>query len=146
MCQVSDAPYKMRHAAMIATGYLHNHRKFYIEGRCFSPFEVAFEYIDYAEQYPPPSYLYIQKHLRWILRHVLQPTDDPSFHKTVYSVARVKLWTFLVRANLRTIEQFRLFLALYLKLECEVQIEDVPESISVLIEDVSFKSVMVAGK
>ena len=134
------------HAVMIATGYLHNHRKFYIEGRCFSPFEVACEYIDYAEQYPPPSYLYIQKHLRWILRHVLQPTDDPSFHKTDYSDARVKLWTFLVRAYLRTIEQFRLFLALYLKLGCEDKVEYVPESISVLIENVSFKSVKVAGK
>ena len=134
------------HAVMIATGYLQNHRKFNPEGRYFSPFEVACEYIEYAEQYPPPSYLYIQKHLRWILRDVLQPSDDPSFDKTDYSDARVKLWTFLVRAYLRTIEQFRLFLALYLKLGCENKVECVPESIRVLIEDVSFKSVKTAGK
>jgi tRNA-dihydrouridine synthase len=135
------------HAVMVATGYLTNHQNFnpsnIIRAKAF---EVTCEYISYAEKYPPPSYLYIQKHLRWILRHVLQPTDDPSFNKTDYADPRVKLWTFLVRPYLRTIEQFRLFLALYLKLGCETGVDTIPQNVKQLIDDVTFKSVKVAGK
>ena len=134
------------HAVMIATGYLYNHTSFTGKSISKTAFEVACEYIDYAERYPPPSYLYIQKHMRWILRHILQPIDDQSFSRNDYTDARVKLWTFLVRPYLRTIEQFRLFLALYLKLECETGVNYIPKPISELIVDVTFKSVKVAGK
>jgi tRNA-dihydrouridine synthase len=135
------------HAVMIATGYLRNHQNFNPSKTTkVTAFEVACEYIDYAEKYPPPSYLYMQKHLRWILRDVLQPTNDPSFNKSNYADARVKLWIFLVRPYLRTIEQFRLFLALYLKLNCDTGVDNIPQSINELIGDVTFKSVKVAGK
>eukprot|EP00956_Cyclotella_meneghiniana_P018688 scaffold31296_cov62-Cyclotella_meneghiniana.AAC.6 len=137
------------HAVMIASGYLHNHRNFFKynnkhDEQTITAFEIACEYIDYAEKYPPPSYLYIQKHLRWILRDVLQPIHDPNFDRTDYSDSRVKLWSFLVRAYLRTIEQFRLFMALYLKLGCEDGVCNVPAQISELIDEVTFKSVKMA--
>jgi tRNA-dihydrouridine synthase len=136
------------HAVMVASGYLRNHRNFHPanESNSTTAFEVACEYLEYAEIFPSPSYLYIQKHLRWILRHILQPTDDPSFVKHDYSDSRVMLWTFLVRPYLRSIEQFRLFLALYLKLGCEEGVTNVPQSIAIHVENVSFKSVKVAGK
>lgn len=138
------------HAVMIASGYLHNHRNFNPicnkkqDEKTITAFEIACEYLDYAEKYPPPSYLYIQKHLRWILRDVLQPIHDPNFNKADYSDSRVKLWSFLVRAYLRTIEQFRLFMALYMKLGCEDGVCNVPVQIRELIDDVTFKSVKIA--
>eukprot|EP00804_Cyclotella_cryptica_P028742 CCRYP_008244-RB/>CCRYP_008244-RB protein AED:0.10 eAED:0.10 QI:0/-1/0/1/-1/1/1/0/402 len=137
------------HAVMIATGYLHNHRNFHPSDTCISVSElsIACEYLDYAEMYPPPSYLYIQKHLRWILRHILQPSDDFTFDKYDFSDPRVKLWTFLVRPYLRSIAQFRLFLALCVKLlHDEDRTNRIPESISSLIEDVSFKIVKEGGQ
>lgn len=136
------------HAIMVGTGYLTSHKSFDRSNAStfMSAFEIACEYLEYAERYPPPSYLYIQKHMRWILRHVLQPIDDPSFDRNDYTDSRVKLWTFLVRPYLRTIRQFRLFLALYLKLECETGLHNIPNPIKDLIEDVTFKSVKVADK
>ncbi|KAL7518357.1 hypothetical protein ACHAWX_004302 [Stephanocyclus meneghinianus] len=137
------------HAVMIATGYLQNHRNFRHSSACISISELttACEYLDYAELYPPPSYLYIQKHLRWILRHILQPSGDPTFDKYNFSDPRVKLWTFLVRPYLRNIAQFRLFLALYVKLLCdEDRTNRIPRSILPLIEDVSFKIIKEAGQ
>ena len=136
------------HAVMSASGYLHNHRSFdHTNDTTMSALEVASEYLDYAEKYPPPSYLYTQKHLRWILRHVLQPSDDPAFDKFDYTDCRVKLWTFLVRPYLRSIEQFRMFLALYVKLGCERdRIRKVPASIPLMMEKVTFKVIKDAGK
>ena len=40
-----------------------------------SPAYLAAEYLDYCEKYPPPSTLYIRKHLRWIFREELQPAQ-----------------------------------------------------------------------
>jgi len=122
---------------MVATGYLRNHR-LGTSNNSHNVSELALEYLDYAEEYPPPSYLYIQKHLRWIFRETLQPkgidTND-------YSDYRVKLWTFLVRPYLRNSDQFRLFCALYVRLSGD----DVPNSISHLVNDVTFKTVKKAG-
>ena len=94
--------------------------------------------------YPPPSYLYIQKHLRWIFRSSLQPENDPSFDATDWKDWRVKMWSFLVRPYLRSIDQFRGFLALYVQQSGNEN--RVPASIHKLVETVSFGSVKKAGK
>lgn len=133
------------HAVMAATGYLRNHR-------CYDPahsgvdaISVAVEYLDFVDLYPPPSYLYIQKHLRWIFREKLQPEDDASFNPGDYSDWRVKLWSFLVRPFLRNIEQYRLFVALYVQLSGCGKECNVPESICHLVDDVTFGMVKKAG-
>ena len=80
------------------------------------PAFLAAEYLDCCEKYPPPSPLYIQKHLRWIFRKYLQP--ERSIRKATYDYNdwRVRLWTFLVRPFLETIFQFRQVVVLYAKL------------------------------
>ena len=132
------------HAVMAATGYLGNHRCF--DMKSVEPEVLALEYLDSAEQYPPPSYLYIQKHLRWIFRDILQPKNDPCFDKRDFSDYRVKLLSFLVRPYLRSIEQYRLFVALYVKLSSDEKFNQAPASIRHLIDDVTFGSVKKAGK
>eukprot|EP00579_Thalassiosira_antarctica_P012762 CAMPEP_0201908122 /NCGR_PEP_ID=MMETSP0903-20130614/323_1 /ASSEMBLY_ACC=CAM_ASM_000552 /TAXON_ID=420261 /ORGANISM="Thalassiosira antarctica, Strain CCMP982" /LENGTH=424 /DNA_ID=CAMNT_0048442391 /DNA_START=63 /DNA_END=1334 /DNA_ORIENTATION=- len=133
------------HAVMAATGYLRNHRRYVAPSKTtpsLEPQHVAMEYLELAESFPPPSYLYIQKHMRWIFRDILQPENDPSFDRLDYSAWRVRLLTFLESRNLRSTEQFRLFVALYVQLsECEP-----PKSIRDLVKDVSFGSVKKAGK
>lgn len=137
------------HAVMAATGYLQNHRHFETPtertASLSTPQHLALDYLEFAKQYPPPSYLYVQKHLRWIFRGVLQPNNDPSFLPKDYSDWRVKLWSFLVRPYLRHVEQFRLFVALYVKLSGGNENGLVPKSISHLVETVSFGSVKKAG-
>lgn len=134
------------HAVMAATGYLSNHRCFYPNHKSNTDVaSLAAEYLDFAEIYPPPSYLYIQKHLRWIFRETLQPENKPSFDNSDYSDWRVKLWSFLVRPYLRSIEQFRLFVALYVQLSGDGTDDQVPESIRHLIGDVTFGMVKKAG-
>ncbi len=139
------------HGVMVATGYLSNHQAYNstiqseasIEGKT-SAVEVASQYLDLVEIYPPPSYLYIQKHLRWIFRSTLQPENDPSFNASDWKDWRVRMWSFLVRPYLRSIEQFRGFLALYVQQSGD---EDrVPDSILRLVSDVTFGSVKKAGK
>ena len=143
------------HAVMAATGYLSNHREF---GGCSSSADrhtidaasLALEYLEYAERYPPPSYLYVQKHMRWIFRRALMPEDEPGFDRSDYTDWRVRLWPRLVRSFVRTIEQFRLFVALYVRLSGG----DVYgggdraalRSIRHLIPDATFGSVKKAGK
>ncbi|KAL3806252.1 hypothetical protein ACHAXA_001075 [Cyclostephanos tholiformis] len=65
------------HAVMAATGYLRDHRKYGPSMHDVDVASLALEYLEYAERYPPPSYLYIQKHMRWIFRNVLQPPTSP---------------------------------------------------------------------
>ena len=127
------------HAVMAATGYLQNHPRFKTSPApiSFEPQHLALEYLDLAERHPPPSYLYIQKHLRWIFRDVLQPEYDHAFVKFDYSDWRVKLWKFLVRPYLRSIKQFRLFVALYIQLSCGENSDGVPESIRHLVQGFS---------
>lgn len=136
------------HAVMAATGYLGNHRLFQTSPtpESLKPELVALEYLDLAEQYPPPNYLYIQKHLRWIFRETLQPENEESFDKKNYKDWRVRIWSFLVRPYIRSIEQFRMFVALYVQLSSSGEDEQVPESIRSLVKDVTFGSVKKAGK
>ena len=135
------------HGVMVATGYLANHQalNYTIQSETSkSAVELASQYLDLAEIYPPPSYLYIQKHLRWIFRSALQPENDPSFNASDWKDWRVKMWSFLVRPYLRSVEQFRGFLALYVQQSGD---EDrVPDSILRLVSDVTFGSVKKAGK
>lgn len=147
------------HAVMVATGYLNNHSKFDQSSSSSSLSDniahdvvtLALDYLDYAERYPPPSYLYIQKHMRWVFRDVLQPENDATFKKFDYTDYRVKLWFLLVRSYVRNIEQFKLFVALYVKLsnEGDTVADDrsvVPQSIHHLVQDATFGSVKKAGK
>lgn len=135
------------HAVMAATGYLRNHRHFQPSTKRarFEPHHLALEYLELAEKYPPPSYLYVQKHLRWIFRDKLQPESDANFDKYDWTDWRVKLWAFLVRPYLRSIEQFRMFVALYVQLSSG-DMDNAPESIRHLVQDVSFGTVKKAGK
>ena len=142
------------HAVMVAQGYLQNHRIFLDKDDicndkfATSPAHLAAEYLEYAEQHPPPCYLYLQKHLRWIFRKELQPEDELNID---YSDWRPRLWGFLVRSYLRTVEQCRLVVALYVKLSMEVGCSKdsayaTPTSIEHLVKDVTFKSVKMAGR
>ena len=146
------------HAVMAATGYLSNHRKFgggrpsSTDRHIIDVASLALEYLEYAERYPPPSYLYVQKHMRWIFRYALMPEDEPGFDKSDYTDWRVKLWPLLVRSFVRTIEQFRLFVALYVRLSGgDVYGGDGGDdrvalrSIRHLIPDATFGSVKKAG-
>jgi tRNA-dihydrouridine synthase len=106
------------------------------------PALLAADYLDFAERYPPPSVLYVQKHLRWIFRATLQPPPNsaavaaaelllqsPSalprrerkdkenvILKECYSNWRHRIWTFLVQPYLETMDQFRRVVVLYLVL------------------------------
>ena len=142
------------HAVMVAQGYLQNHRMFADKiGICNDaivtlPAHMAAEYLEYAKQHPPPCYLYLQKHLRWIFRKELQPEDELNIDYTDW---RPRLWGFLVRSYLRTVEQFRLVVALYVKLSIEdghgVDSKNgIPASIKDLVKDVTFKTVKMAGR
>ena len=119
------------HAVMIARAFLTNPRLLHPRpqsqpqpqpqrdvdiGVGVDPAFLAAEYLDCCEKYPPPSPLYIQKHLRWIFRKYLQP--ERSIRKATYDYNdwRVRLWTFLVRPFLETIFQFRQVVVLYAKL------------------------------
>ncbi len=133
------------HAVMAATGYLRNHHCFDLTSSDADVASLAMEYLHYVQLYPPPSYLYIQKHLRWVFREKMQPQDDPSYDPGDFSDWRVKLWTFLVRPYLRNIEQFRLFVALYIQLSGGGANDQVPDSIRHLIRDVTFGMVKKAG-
>jgi len=130
------------HAVMVANGYLCNHRKFNSISSGSRPQDLALEYLDFAQKYPPPSYLYIQLHLRWIFRDTLQPKDK-DFNPQDYSDYRVRLWTFLVRPYLRSIAQYRLFVALFVKLSGGEK-EDQPKSIRHLVDDVTYRAVKKA--
>ena len=53
--------------------------------------------------------------------------------------------SFLVRPYLRSMEQFKLFVALYVQLSDDGRNEKIPESIAHLVKDVTFKSVKMEG-
>ena len=68
------------HAVMTATSLLRCPRAFgcskqqlEAESSCTVAIDVAREYLSLAERFPPPSALFISKHLRWIFREFLQP-------------------------------------------------------------------------
>ncbi|CAJ1952923.1 unnamed protein product [Cylindrotheca closterium] len=103
------------HSVMIARNFLANPRLL-LETTKEDPAELGAEYLDCCEEYPPPSALYIQKHLRWIFRIHLEPAKAKDGDKIDYSDWRVRLWTFMVRPYITTLYQFRLLIALYVKL------------------------------
>jgi tRNA-dihydrouridine synthase len=122
-----------------------------------NPAILAAEYIDCCEKYPPPSPLYIQKHLRWIFRDYLAQ-ESSSTTPYDYSDWRFRLWTFLVRPYLKSLYQFRQVVVLYVKLDHESRsgstrtlsstvswLEKLPESLQHLPEP-SFKSIRHASE
>lgn len=128
------------HSVMVARAFLANPRLLLEQKE--DPADLAAEYLDCCEQYPPPSALYIQKHLRWIFRSVLEPAAKPKDGKDVdYSDWRVRLWTFMVRPYITTLDQFRLLIALYVKLNGSA----LPASLEGL-PDPSFKSIRHSKK
>jgi tRNA-dihydrouridine synthase 1 len=106
------------HAVMVARGFLENPRLLVQPQQhdiSIDPAFLAVEYLDSAEESPPPSPLYIRMHLRWIFRSFLHPEQG---YPESYEDWRPRLWTFLVRPYLETIDQFRQVVALYVKLNC----------------------------
>jgi tRNA-dihydrouridine synthase len=122
------------HSVMIARDFLTNPRMLIQENA--DPAFLAAEYLDCCERYPPPSALYIQKHLRWIFRKYLQPERKMEEKDYDYNDWRLRLWTFLARPFLETIYQFRQFVALYVKFNGS----ELPASLSNQPEP-SFKSI-----
>ena len=53
------------------------------------------------------------------------------------------MWSFLVRPYLRSIDQYRMFVALFVK-QSGGEKEDQPESIKHFLKDVTFKSIKKA--
>lgn len=121
------------HGCMVARAFLQNPRLLHDSSDCMDPSILACEYLDLVEQFPPPSPLYIQKHLRWIYRIYLQPPKNEPFD---YQNWKHRLWKFLARPYLVELEQFRHFIALYSKLNNS----PLPESLK-YIQDPSFHSI-----
>jgi len=110
------------HAIMVARGFLRNPMMLVSDepspaesmlaaASSTHPLFMAAAYLDHCELNPPPSPLYISKHLRWIFRDELQPKN--KYDSESYKDWKVRLWTFLVRPYLETIYQFRQILVLY---------------------------------
>ena len=120
------------YGVMMATGLLQNPR-ILVEPSA-DPASLAAEYLLSCQQYPPPTPLYIQKHLRWIFRKYLEPKEKASAE--MFKDWRPRLWTFLVRPYLETIPQFQQVVALYVRLNGS----NIPESLRDQPEP-SFKSI-----
>lgn len=121
-------------SVMIARALLENPRLF-VEPKS-DPASLAAEYLDYCELYPPPSPLYIRKHLRWIFRKYLQPCEELEEKNYDYNDWRLRLWTFLVRPYIKSLFQFRQVVHLYVTLNGS----KLPESLKHLPHP-SFKSI-----
>lgn len=106
------------HAVMIAQGFLsnpwlleevNNNNKH--ETKIEAAVMMATEYLEFVEKYPPPSSLFITRHFRWFFRSTLQPKT--SSKEEFKSSWRARLWTFLVRPYLQTVDQFRQVIVMY---------------------------------
>ena len=131
------------HGVMVAQGLLKNHRM--LVDNIPSPSELAAEYLSSCVLHPPPSSLYVRKHLRWIFRDELQPvkSDDPAVFKAQFTDWRPRLWTFLVRPYLTEMIQFQQVVHLY----CVLAKIDVPESLTLLnLPTPTFKSIKMRVK
>jgi tRNA-dihydrouridine synthase len=131
------------HAAMAATSLLRCPKAFAsktqaspcAESGCAMAIDVAREYLALAERFPPPSALFISKHLRWIFRAELQPAyatatatakmkrgsekerrellgdtayvPDQSVPSSTWDDWRARVWKFLARPDLKQISQFK---------------------------------------
>mmetsp|Transcript_49947 Transcript_49947/g.98668 ORF Transcript_49947/g.98668 Transcript_49947/m.98668 type:complete len:384 (-) Transcript_49947:26-1177(-) len=99
------------HAVMAATGLLRNPRAFTNTTTSSEPVDVALEYMSLVEQFPPPSVLFVSKHLRWIFREMIQSTYDAAMaaareHGTAPTDWRVHVWKFLAQPFLTEAWQF----------------------------------------
>lgn len=113
-----------------------------------NPALLAASYLDFAEQCPPPSPMYIRNHLRWIFRDDIKPDfKNPIEFKTDW---RARLWTFLARPYLETIHQFRQVVALFVQQELkesskssgrEAYTQHLPHSITKLSKEVTFHDI-----
>ena len=90
------------HGCMVARAFMQNPRLLN-DSACIDPSFLASDYLNFVEQYPPPSPVYIQKHLRWIYRIYLQPKKDEPLD---YENWKHRLWKFLARPYLSELEQF----------------------------------------
>ena len=129
------------HSVMVAQSLLENHRMLVDVNACAG--ELAAEYLANCVRWPPPSPLYIRKHLRWIFRKELQPvrTSNPEEYKAQFKSWRPKLWTFLVRPYLTDMIQFQQVVHMYCLLSKIV----VPDSLLKLkLEAPTFKSIKAA--
>jgi hypothetical protein len=117
------------HGVMIAQGFLANPRLLRAPapaagaaGLARGPACLAAEYLAFAERFPPPSALFVRKHLRWFFRAALQPPRGltPAGERAMFNDPvdgwKPRLWTFLVRPWLRAPAEFRAVVALYCRL------------------------------
>jgi tRNA-dihydrouridine synthase len=102
------------HAVMVGMGFLVN--PLMLVQPEADPAIVAATYLKYAAEFPPPSPLFLQRHLRWMFRAVLAPETIHPDTVIDFQDWRPRLWTFLVRPYLKTLDQFRQVVALYVKL------------------------------
>jgi tRNA-dihydrouridine synthase 1 len=112
-------------ATMSATAILRNPRLLRLNGSkddegLSSPSSLALEYINFCAQYPPPDPLYIRKHFRWIFRNELEPKvnllTDEDWKNAINDEKngwKIKLWNFLVRPYLNSLDQFKDICTLY---------------------------------
>lgn len=132
------------HGVMVASGALSNPLlllpKDETNPSLLDPAFLAALYLTYVERHPPPSPLFIRRHLRWIFRSVLQP-DASSTKQIDYSDWRPRLWTFLVRPYLTSLSQFQQVVALYVKLNQSAM----PPSLT-HISEATFASIRQAGR
>jgi len=107
-------------AVMVATGLLRWPRAFSLESPCTEPqradegtADVAMEYLRCAEEFPPPSPLYLRKHLRWLFRAELERSFACARagwlegRDADQAEWRVRAWTFLEQPCLTELWQFR---------------------------------------
>ena len=113
-----------------------------LERMCHNPAYLAAEYLEFCERFPPPSTLYIRKHLRWIFREELQPAErypDAAVFRDPVTGWRARLWTFLARPYINSLDQFRQIIGLYSK---KAGVDPLPASIARLpAETFSFKAI-----
>lgn len=97
------------YAAMVANALLADPRALVPQQKERDPAALAWEYLSFAERFPPPSPLYTRMHLRWIFRTLLKPaaTEDMEALFRGPDAWKAKLWTFLARPYIKTIWQFR---------------------------------------
>lgn len=100
------------HAVMVGQGFLAN-PGFLKEDREMDPADIAAAYLTHVEQHPPISCLFLQRHMRWFFRSALQPNTK---HKREFQDWKARLWTFLARPYLQTLEQFQQVVVLYAQL------------------------------
>uniref|UniRef100_A0A7S1SB92 Uncharacterized protein n=1 Tax=Alexandrium catenella TaxID=2925 RepID=A0A7S1SB92_ALECA len=101
---------------MAATSLLRCPRAFaesHPRGRDCSAAMMAWEYLDFAERFPPPSPLYIRKHLRWLFRADLQHSYTAAHARWLEGKDldaadwHARAWTFLEQPYLTEVWQFR---------------------------------------